>query len=116
MMSLPFMAGQTYQLIKHYDPELADTYYRFYQEHSVATKPLPDVTAEIRNLNSFFRDMLSQIDTPSLEVRACLDDQETNPQTWLCMFEWEILPLLRRHRFPTITQPFREDAYAVHAQ
>jgi hypothetical protein len=112
MKTLNFMASQAYSLIRHYDPELADTFYRFYQEHPSAGIQHDHVKGEIRAMNHFFRDMLAQIDAPSMEARVCLDDTIDSPRGWLTMFEWEILPLLQRHRFPTVTRPFTEDFYA----
>lgn len=82
---------RVFYAIRHQDVELAENF----------AARCPEVE-DIKELNHFFRMILSQYEEDSRVQRECLDDT-MSLEDWLRHFETTVLPFLRRHRFPPIT-------------
>lgn len=92
--------ARVFYLIRSRDVELAEDYLR----------RCPDVKS-IQTLNGFFHRTLSQCAFDTQDLRGFLDDT-VDLETWCQTFDQQILPTLRRFRFPPFTDkrasPFYE--------
>lgn len=85
------LRAQVFYLIRRHDVELAETFAR----------RCPEVR-DIPELNGFFHQIFSQIESSTLQARACLGD-DMSVDDWMRNFETTALPCLQRLRFPPLT-------------
>lgn len=60
-----------------------------------------DQSAEVRELNRYWRDQLSRLQSSTISARTCLVDN-TAPRDWLRHFEQLVLPTIVSHDLPTV--------------
>ncbi|MNB99399.1 hypothetical protein D3C87_981680 [compost metagenome] len=71
---------------------------RFARDFSVRAQ---DERGEIRELNRYWRDQLTRLQSSTISARTCLVD-EVAPRDWLRHFEQLVLPTIVSHDLPTI--------------
>jgi len=96
--------ARVFYMIRHHDVELAETY----------AHRCPEVN-DVTDLNMFFHRIFGQFSECTHHLRSRLDDTLTVDQ-WLFYFERDILPELRRLRFPACTAKEVPPLYEVFSQ
>lgn len=100
-MSNMSLQARVFYAIRLHDIELAETF-------AMRCPSLRDIV----DLNTFFHQVLSQYPEDTRGLRQCLDDT-MDMETWLRYFTADILPFLRRHRFPPTTHRHAKSFYAA---